>query len=106
MAKVFEIGRFRLDPGSGVLMHAGRPTALGPRAVAVLAALVGRANEYVAKAELLEDSGKRAAHGSERGIVSRVQKLLERDLVEYACLGCGVVVTSGQHFAQRQRLIG
>src|SRR5436190_11560229 len=54
VAKVFEIGGFRLDPGSGVLMHDGRPTALGPRAVAVLAALVGRANEYVAKAELLE----------------------------------------------------
>src|SRR5207248_4215029 len=34
-------------------MHDGRPTALGPRAVAVLAALVERANEYVPKADLL-----------------------------------------------------
>ena len=54
VAKLFEIGGFRLDPGSGVLMHDGRPTALGARAVAVLAALVERANEYVAKAQLLE----------------------------------------------------
>lgn len=51
---MFELGNFRLDPASGVLMRDGKPVALGPRGVAVLAALVERSNEYVSKAHLLD----------------------------------------------------
>jgi predicted ATPase/DNA-binding winged helix-turn-helix (wHTH) protein len=51
---VYEIGPFRLDPEAGVLTHAGIPTALGSRAVAVLTALVERANEYVPKARIID----------------------------------------------------
>ena len=51
---MYEIGPFRLDPAAGVLSHAGRPVGLGERAVAVLAALVERPNEYVRKERLLE----------------------------------------------------
>jgi predicted ATPase len=51
---MFELGKFRLDPASGLLTHQSRPTALGPRGVAVLAALVERADAYVSKANLLE----------------------------------------------------
>ncbi len=54
MNTVFEIGPFRLDPEAGALTHAGKPVGLGSRAVAVLGALVERANEYVTKASLID----------------------------------------------------
>ena len=54
MVGEFEIGSFRLDPDVGVLTTNGSPTALGRRAVAVLAELVDHANEYVPKERLLE----------------------------------------------------
>lgn len=54
MAGAFEIGRFKLDPGRGVLTMNGKPTALGGRAVAVLGELVEHANEYVPKERLLD----------------------------------------------------
>src|SRR5262249_3145702 len=50
----FEIGPFRLDPDAGVLTRDGRPTALGPRAVAVLKMLVEHASEHVAKARIID----------------------------------------------------
>ncbi|MGE5129720.1 MAG: ATP-binding protein [Sphingomonadaceae bacterium] len=50
----FEIGPFLLDADAGVLTRAGVPTPLGARGVAVLHALVERAHEYVAKADILE----------------------------------------------------
>jgi predicted ATPase/DNA-binding winged helix-turn-helix (wHTH) protein/tetratricopeptide (TPR) repeat protein len=50
----FEIGPFRLDPDAGVLTRDGKPTALGPRAVAVLEMLVEHATEYVAKARIID----------------------------------------------------
>jgi predicted ATPase/DNA-binding winged helix-turn-helix (wHTH) protein len=50
----YELGPFRLDPEAGVLSHGGRPTALGARAVAVLAALVKQPNEYVRKESILD----------------------------------------------------
>ena len=50
MTALYEIGPFRLDARAHVLTHAGVPVALGSRAVAVLAALVERPNEHVAKA--------------------------------------------------------
>jgi predicted ATPase/DNA-binding winged helix-turn-helix (wHTH) protein/Tfp pilus assembly protein PilF len=54
MRKLYEIGELRLDPEAGVLTRAGEPVALGARAVAVLTALVSRANEYVPKAEIMD----------------------------------------------------
>ncbi len=54
MMKVYEIGPFRLDSEAGLLTHAGVPVALGPRAVAVLTALVEHANEYVAKGRIMD----------------------------------------------------
>jgi len=51
---VFEIGPFRLDPEAGALTRAGKAVGLGPRAVAVLGALVERANEYVTRASLID----------------------------------------------------
>jgi predicted ATPase/DNA-binding winged helix-turn-helix (wHTH) protein len=52
--RVFEIGPFQLDPDAGVLTRDGKPTALGPRAVAVLKMLVEHANEHVAKARIID----------------------------------------------------
>ena len=54
MTKSYEIGPFRLDAEAGVLTQAGVAVALGPRAVAVLAALVERANEYVQKKTIID----------------------------------------------------
>jgi adenylate cyclase len=51
---IYEIGPFRLDATTGVLVKAGVPAALGSRAVAVLTSLVKRANEYVSKASLMD----------------------------------------------------
>lgn len=54
VSTVYEIGPFRLDPAAGVLTRAGLPTALGGRAVAVLAALVEQANAFVRKETILD----------------------------------------------------
>ena len=54
MRTVYELGPFRLDPEAGVLTHDGVATALGARGVAVLAALVSRAGEYVEKSAILD----------------------------------------------------
>ena len=54
MAAIYELGPFRLDTEAGVLSRDGIPMPLGPRAVAVLAALVKRANEYLPKAGLMD----------------------------------------------------
>jgi predicted ATPase/DNA-binding winged helix-turn-helix (wHTH) protein len=54
VGSVYEIGPFRLEPGAGVLLHAGVPMPLGPRAIAVLTALVERPNEYVQKATIMD----------------------------------------------------
>ena len=51
---VYELGPFRLDTHARVLMHDGDATALGARGVAVLAALVSRAGEYVEKSAIVE----------------------------------------------------
>jgi DNA-binding winged helix-turn-helix (wHTH) protein len=53
VARIFEIGRFRLDAEVGVLRD-GRPTALGIPAVALPTALIERANAFVPKASLLD----------------------------------------------------
>ena len=54
MSVIFEIGRLRLDPEAGVLTRDGTPMGLGSRAVAVLTALVERANEHVPKGHILD----------------------------------------------------
>jgi DNA-binding winged helix-turn-helix (wHTH) protein len=54
MRSCYEIGPLRLDPVAGVLTHAGAPLALGARAIAVLATLVGQAQEYVSKSAILD----------------------------------------------------
>jgi len=54
MTRLYDIGPFRLDAGSGVLTRDGAPVALGSRAVAVLATLVDRAHEFVAKGSIID----------------------------------------------------
>jgi len=54
VAKIYEIGPFRLEPDAGVLTRDGIAAPLGARAVAVLRKLVERANEYVPKAHIIE----------------------------------------------------
>jgi DNA-binding winged helix-turn-helix (wHTH) protein len=54
LTKIYEIGPFRLDCDAGVLTEAGVPVALGSRAVSVLSALIGRANEYVQKTTIMD----------------------------------------------------
>src|SRR5579872_2480995 len=54
MRTVYEMGPFRLDTEAGVLTHDGVATALGARGVAVLAALVSRAGEYVEKSAIVD----------------------------------------------------
>ena len=56
MTKIYEIGPFRLNAEAGILSHAGEPTSLGPRAVAVLRTLVEQTNEYLPKAALLDEA--------------------------------------------------
>jgi predicted ATPase/DNA-binding winged helix-turn-helix (wHTH) protein len=54
MRTIYELGPFRLDTAARVLTHDGVATALGARGVAVLAALVSRAGEYVEKSVILD----------------------------------------------------
>lgn len=54
MSRVFTFGPFRLDADQRLLWRDGEPTAVTPRAVELLGALVERAGEVVAKRELLE----------------------------------------------------
>ena len=54
MRTIYELGRFRLDTEARVLTHDGAATALGARGVAVLAALVSRAGEYVEKSVIMD----------------------------------------------------
>ena len=54
MRKLYEIGPLQLDPEGRVLTHAGAAVPLGARGVAVLTALVSRANEYVEKSAILD----------------------------------------------------
>jgi non-specific serine/threonine protein kinase len=54
MRKLYAIGELRLDPEARVLTREGEPVALGARGVAVLAALIARAGEYVPKAAIMD----------------------------------------------------
>jgi predicted ATPase/DNA-binding winged helix-turn-helix (wHTH) protein len=54
MHTVYDLGPFRLDASAAVLTHDGVATPLGARGVAVLAALVSHAGEYVERSVILE----------------------------------------------------
>ena len=54
MSKTYEFGPYRLDAGTGLLMLGDRPTALGPRATALLQKLVEQAGHLVGKELLIE----------------------------------------------------
>ena len=54
MNTLYNIGPLQLDPEARVLTEDGAAVALGARAVAVLFALVSRANEYVEKSAILD----------------------------------------------------
>src|SRR5215469_6348436 len=54
MRAVYELGPFLLDTEARVLTHDGVATALGARGATVLAALVGRAGEYVEKSAIVD----------------------------------------------------
>jgi len=51
---IYQLGPFRLDSDARVLTRSGVPAALGSRAVAVLATLVKRTNEYVQKSAIMD----------------------------------------------------
>ncbi len=53
MARIYDIGPFRLDTDAGVLTKDGAPMALGARAVAVLASLVEQPSQYVPRAGII-----------------------------------------------------
>ncbi|MFO1304846.1 MAG: winged helix-turn-helix domain-containing protein [Burkholderiales bacterium] len=55
-AKAYSIGPFRLDPASHVVTRLGVPEPLGPRAVAVLAAIVRRAPEPILKETIIDEA--------------------------------------------------
>src|SRR5581483_2736096 len=54
MATILTFGAFRLDADAGILFHGAEPTALGRRAVALLAVLVEQAGAPIAKEALVE----------------------------------------------------
>src|SRR5215467_11395142 len=54
MRTIYELGPFRLDTEARVLTHDGVATALGARGVAVLAALVSRAGQYVERSVIVD----------------------------------------------------
>jgi TolB-like protein/DNA-binding SARP family transcriptional activator len=54
MAMILEFGPFRLDADARILFHGAEPTALGQRAVLLLALLVRRAGAPVSKEALIE----------------------------------------------------
>jgi DNA-binding winged helix-turn-helix (wHTH) protein len=54
VSKIYEIGPFRLDEAAEALTKAATVVALGSRAIAVLSALVARADQFVSKASLMD----------------------------------------------------
>ena len=54
MSSVYEVGPFRVDPRAGAINCHGVPQALGPRGVAVFAALLDRPKAIVTKREIMQ----------------------------------------------------
>jgi predicted ATPase/DNA-binding winged helix-turn-helix (wHTH) protein len=76
----YQIGPFRLDTNARVLTQGGAPTPLGPRAVAVLAALVERPHEFVAKESILAAAwpGLVVEESSLAAQISAIRRVLAR----------------------------
>jgi len=91
MRTVYELGPFRLNPEAGVLTHDGVATALGARGVAVLAALISRAGEYVEKSAILDAAWPglviEAFVGRERELAEIKQKLATARLMTLTGIG-------------------
>ncbi len=74
----FAFGPFVLDPGAGTLLRNDDPVAVGYRGVKLLAALVGRPGEILAKAELMDAAwpGTAVEEGNLTVQIAQLRKLL------------------------------
>ena len=74
----FAFGPFVLDAGAGTLLRSDVPVAVGYRALKLLAALVGRPGEILAKAELMDAAwpGLVVEEGNLTVQIAQVRKLL------------------------------
>ncbi len=74
----FAFGPFVLDPEAGVLTRDDEPVAIGHRGVRLLAALVGRPGDILAKAELMDAAwpGMAVEEGNLTVQVAQLRKLL------------------------------
>ncbi|HEV7308638.1 winged helix-turn-helix domain-containing tetratricopeptide repeat protein [Ensifer sp.] len=74
----FAFGPFVLDPGAGTLLRNDDPVAVGHRGVKLLAALVGRPGEILAKAELMDAAwpGTAVEEGNLTVQIAQLRKLL------------------------------
>ena len=74
----FAFGPFVLDPGAGTLLRGSDPVAVGHRGIKLLAALVGRPGEILAKAELMDAAwpGISVEEGNLTVQIAQLRKLL------------------------------
>ena len=74
----FAFGPFVLDPGAGTLLRGNDPVAVGHRGIKLLAALVGRPGEILAKAELMDAAwpGIAVEEGNLTVQIAQLRKLL------------------------------
>src|SRR6185436_11200273 len=74
----FAFGPFVLDPAAGTLLRDAVPVAVGDRGLRLLAALVGRPGEVVAKAELMDAAwaGRAVEEGNLTVQIAQLRKLL------------------------------
>ncbi len=77
----FAFGPFVLDPEAGTLLRNGDPMAVGHRGLRLLAALVARPGEILAKAELMDAAwpGMAVEDGNLTVQIAQLRKLLGRD---------------------------
>ncbi|NUS68397.1 MAG: adenylate cyclase, partial [Ensifer adhaerens] len=76
----FAFGPFVLDPGAGTLLRNDDPVAVGHRGVKLLAALVERPGEILAKTELMDAAwpGTAVEEGNLTVQIAQLRKLLGR----------------------------
>ncbi|MBX4966276.1 winged helix-turn-helix domain-containing tetratricopeptide repeat protein [Rhizobium binae] len=76
----FAFGPFVLDPDAGTLLRNDEPVAIGHRGLKLLAALVGRSGEILAKAELMDAAwpGLAVEEGNLTVQIAQLRKLLGR----------------------------
>src|SRR5262245_15883528 len=86
MGKTLAFGPFRLDAHAGILFHGSEPTALGRRAVALLALLVERAGAPVPKEALIEAAWPaQAVEDSNLTVQIAAVRRVFQDLASGAC---------------------